>query len=636
MKLKAIYALLILGMALFLVPAMAQTKKTTAKKTTAKKATTTVKKPATKTAVKPAATKPASKPATKPATQKPATTAAKTSSAKSLGDAAAKASQDTTRKGGNGGATTGNGGSLTEEIVVTTNYKPVLADAVKIRRNPDLEDKTPYKAPLAYKPLDKRLERNSDIRQMEAMPMPAQRDSDLFNNYVKGGLGSMKTTYGELYVNNGRDNALQTGVSLKHFSQSGSDYYKQNYSNNQINVFGKSVGSVVTVRGRVGYDRIGTAFYGYDQFNPPAKLDVASQHFNTVSAEGELTKNFKDVEQDFTYAAKLNGYLFSNAFKARENTLVLSGFINQTVKQFYAGLNANLDLTTQKDSLYSLSNNIVRANPYLKFQGTNYKIDAGINIVDEFGFNSRLSIFPAARLEFQVIPKYVRLFAEVKGDVNKTTLKDLTAQNPFMGQNLQIKNSVDQIDVAAGLKGTIAPGVGFKFSIFRNQVKDMALIVSDFNFANGYNRFKVIYDDGRSRVTGFNGEVDVKATEDVDLFGRVEIKDYQMASEAQAWNLPKLNIKAGTTIHISNKVNITGSLVVRDDTKDRTLNPTTNQVSVVTVSSYVDLNGGVEYKINNRFSVFGQVNNLLNTHNQTWLYYPNYGFNIFGGVSYGF
>jgi hypothetical protein len=40
----------------------------------------------------------------------------------------------------------------------------------------------------------------------------------------------------------------------------------------------------------------------------------------------------------------------------------------------------SLDLSTQKDSLYSYNNSIVRANPYIKFQGENYKIDAGVNI----------------------------------------------------------------------------------------------------------------------------------------------------------------------------------------------------------------------------------------------------------------
>jgi hypothetical protein len=622
MKFKYIYALLILGMALFFAPADAQTKKTVKKTTRAP-----AKKPAAKPVVK--------KPAPKPVVKKPVTAPAK-SAAQNLGDAVSKVAQDTTRKNNPNGI---NNESLTEEIIVTTAYKPVLADAVKIRRNPDLEDKSPFKAPLTYKPVDKRLERNTDIKQMEAMKMPPERDSVPYNNLVKGGLGSMKTTYGELYVNNGRDEALQAGAYIKHFAQQGDTYKNQNQSKDEIGVFGKSVGATNSLHGTIGYKRQGNNFYGYDKFAPPLNLNTEKQVFNTISASGELTKNFKDVPQDFTYALKLNGYMFNNSFKGKESNLVLSGFINQTVKQFYAGLNASIDLSSQKDSLYALSNNLVRANPYLKFQGENYKIDAGVNIVSEFGFSSRLFVFPAARLEVQVIPKYVRLFAEAKGDVNKSSLKDFSEANPFLGQNISIKNSVDQLDLAAGLKGTLAPGLGFKATFFRNDVKNMPLFVSNFNFPVGYNRFKVIYDGGRATVTGFNGELDFKASEDLDIFGRVEFKDYKMATEAQPWNLPKFKLSAGTNIHISNKVNLTGTLLFRGDTKDITpdlASSTAGATKIVSLKAFADINAGAEYKVNSRFGIFVQANNLLNATYSSWLYYPNYGFNIFGGVSYGF
>jgi len=54
------------------------------------------------------------------------------------------------------------------------------------------------------------------------------------------------------------------------------------------------------------------------------------------------------------------------------------------------------------------------------------------------------------------------------------------------------------------------------------------------------------------------------------------------------------------------------------------------------INSFADLSGGVEYKASKRFSVFVNVNNILNGTNQTWLYYPDYGFNIFGGVGFAF
>ncbi|WP_184545723.1 TonB-dependent receptor [Mucilaginibacter sp. FT3.2] len=613
------YTLLTLIIALYFGPAQAQTKKP-AKKATVK--TAKAKTPAKKTSTK---------------------KANDASTSKNLGDAAAKAAQDTTKKGGANGNNPANEGSLSEEIIVTTAYKPVLADAVKIRRNPDLEDKVPFKAPLAYTPLDKKLDQDSEIKQLEAQKRPTEQDSVLLNNYVKAGIGSLKTLYGEAYFGNGRDQALQVGGFLKHFSQSGS-WEKQTESKDQVGVFIKSINSENTISGRLDYKRQGNYFYGHPD-SIPLTFTPKKQYFNDISGEVELAKNFKNVENDFTYAVKLKANAFSNAYQARESNIVISGFVNQTIKQFYAGLSASVDLSNPKDSAYKLNNSILRLNPYIKFQGPNYKIDAGINIAKEFGDFDRFYVFPAAKLEYQVIPKYVRLFVEAKGDVNRSSIRDFANINPYLDQNIQIKNSVDQLDISAGLKGTLAPGLSFKASVFRNSVKDMPLFVSN-QTAQGY-KFQVIYDNGRSRVNGFNGELDFKATDDVNIFGRVEFKDYSMATEKQAWNLPKFLLTAGTAIHINSKVSITGSLLIRGNTYDRPYGivpgplgtPTTSTALLTanrSIASFADLNGGVEYRVTPVITVFAQANNILNSGYQNWIYYPNYGFNIFGGVGFSF
>ncbi|MGN6397575.1 MAG: hypothetical protein ACTHMI_18535 [Mucilaginibacter sp.] len=614
MKLKYIYTLLTLITALYFVPADAQTKHKAR-----------AKKPAAKTTAKHAAKKTAPK-VTK-------ATAPSQKNAANLGDLVSKAAADTTKKGGKGNDAVN--GNLSEEIVVTTAYKPVLADAVKIRRNPDLEDKTPFKAPLTYVPIDKRLELNTSIKRLDAVKMPAEQDSVPTNNYVKAGLGSLKTTYGEAYFANGKDNALQVGGYLKHFAQNG-NLYNQKSAKEEVGVFGKSVGDLNSLSGRITYNYNSNYFYGFDEFTAPSAIQANKQHFSTLGAEGELAKNYQDVEKDFTYALKLKGYIFSDAYQARENNLVLSGFVNQTIKQFYAGLAGSIDLSTQKDSLFDYNNSLIRLNPYIKFQGDNYKVDAGINIVDQFGYKSAFYIFPSARAELQVIPKYVRVFAEAKGDVNRTSLHDLMGINPFLGQNFDIKNSVDQLDIAAGLKGTIAPGLGFKVTVFRNEIKNMPLFVNDFNLATGYNRFKVIYDEGRSRVSGLTGELDYKVSEDMDIFGRIEFKDYKMAT-TEPFFLPKVVFKGGTNFKIGDKISISGTLLVRGSVQSAPkVAPGGTSTLPTEIDGFADLSAGADYKLPKRFSVFIHANNLLNSTSQTWLYYPDYGFNIFGGVGYSF
>jgi hypothetical protein len=75
-------------------------------------------------------------------------------------------------------------------------------------------------------------------------------------------------------------------------------------------------------------------------------------------------------------------------------------------------------------------------------------------------------------------------------------------------------------------------------------------------------------------------------------------------------------------------------LLFRGNTQDR---PLTAASSVpVSIASYADLSGGVTYKVNKKISVFVQANNILNTNSQTYLYYPNNWFNIFGGIGFAF
>ena len=451
MKLNTILPILLSGLMLHAVPAFSQQKPVQKKtKNIAKK--TVAEKPATvKTAAKTSHN-------TKKSTVK---TASLDTTGK--GNVPAKKAEPQTQ-------------SLNEEIVVTSIYKPVLADAVKIRRNPDLGDKTDVKPTFTYNNLlDKRLNSSAGIQPLEAMQIPKTANDTLYNNYAKAGIGSLSTTFGEVYINNGRDPALQFGGYAKHFAQKGS-LPDQKSSRQEIGVFGKSIGENNSARGSINYTRRSNYFYGFDQDHPPVNLIPGKQHFNTISGEAELAKNFKDTTNDFVYAAKISGYYFNDAYKAKESNILVDFSLNQTIKQFYFGLNASLDAGNTKDSLYSISNNLLRANPYIKLQGENYKIDAGVNLVSEFGSKSSLRLFPAAKIEFQVIPKYVRIFAEARGDINKTLLKNLTETNPFLGQNIDIRNSIDRLTLSAGLKGTIAPGLGFKAAFLRQSITGFAVV----------------------------------------------------------------------------------------------------------------------------------------------------------------
>src|SRR5690606_30191395 len=116
---------------------------------------------------------------------------------------------------------------------------------------------------------------------------------------------------------------------------------------------------------------------------------------------------------------------------------------NKRISNFNLGLATGVELGNTKDLNTSASNHLLRLNPYIKLQAGGVKIIAGANLVQEFGTQSAGRIFPTITADFTLIPDFLQIFGEIKGDVNRNTLKDFTDENPFLNSNIHIKNSVE-------------------------------------------------------------------------------------------------------------------------------------------------------------------------------------------------
>jgi len=531
--------------------------------------------------------------------------------------------------------------AVTEEIEVVRPYKPILAEAVKLRRSPDLNDIKTYKAKFNYSLTDRKLELNSDINKLQAQEVVAAKQDELINNYVKGGFGSAKTIFGEAYINIGRDEAMQAGGYFQHFSQSGK-LNKQQSSQQKLSVFGRSIGDVVTLSGRVNFQRNGLYFYGIDKENPTLNPNPEKQTLNFFEAEGELVNKYTEDPDALSYALKLNGYIWSDKFSAKENSVVLNGYVNKRISKFNLGLAASTEFGSTKDELVSVGNNLLKLNPYIRLQASGVKITAGINFVQEFGAFSSTRIFPAVTADFTLIPDYLQIFGEVKGDVNRNSLKQFTDDNPFLNSNITIRNSIEKLSISGGIKGTGGPGFGYKARVYHKSIEDMPLFVNNFS---SFNKFDVIYDFGTMKLIGLEGEISVQVSDALKWTGKLNFEDYKPAAETQSWFKPQMRLSSDLSYVINKKVTLNASVAIQDDSKAKIYTaapanpyytPDPNTERVVTVKGFVDLGAGVSYKINNKFSAFARANNLLNTSYSRYLHYEVIGLNVFGGISYSF
>lgn len=527
-----------------------------------------------------------------------------------------------------------------EEVEVIRDYRPILADAVKIRRSPNLSDTRTFQPELNYNIIDKRLNLPSGMGQLNIQELQSNRPDMMTNNYAKLGIGNFNTILGEVYVNTGTADIYQGGFYAKHLSQKG-DLLSQKFSEQNVGLFGKRIMNSFTLKGEIGYNRYGTAFYGFIPETNAEALTPEDQTFSDIHLSGELLKNYDPNDDDISYSLKADAYFFSDAFNAKENSIAISGYLNKSIRAFNLGANVSADLTTVKGADYNTPNNIVRLNPYIRFQGENYKLTLGANFVAESNDTSRTNLFPSADFELDIVPQFASIFGGVKGDVTKTSLRTLAQDNPYLNENININNMVDRLNIFAGVKGNLGATFGYKANFFYRKIEDMPLFV---NNVTDPTRFDVIYDQGTEETTsisGFEGEINVRVSQTVNIGGKVNISEYNLSTEEEAWFMPTVRISSDARINISEKVFLTGELFFNGETSARYSDPLATDLSepsyiVRKMPAFVNINASAEYRITDQFGIFVQANNLVNDTYEKYLYYPRLGFNVIGGLNYSF
>jgi hypothetical protein len=535
--------------------------------------------------------------------------------------------------------------SVTEEVEVIRSYKPVLADAVKIRRSPNLNDSRPFNPNVTYKLIDKRLELNSAIRELEAQKLVARQNDALQNNYAKIGLGNLGTNLAQLNITTGQDEALQAGFNFNHLGMSGK-LNQQKISTQSIGAYGRSIGDAVILEGKISYDRTSTYFYGLDPLNTFTNLNPAQQKFNFFEADGLiLNRTNADDETNFNYVAKVNASIFNNAFQASENNVLVSGGLGKDLNKFHIGANGTLDITTSKDSSYSFNNNLFKINPYIQLKNDRFAFTAGINYVNEFGANQRINLFPAVSLNVMLIKNYLTVFGDLGGDVEKARIKNFSDLNPYINQNLDLRNTVTKFDAAGGIRGTFAPNVGFKAMASYQTFANLSYFV---NSTSQRQKFDVAYFSGNTNVIGLDAELNISFFNAFHLDSKLQIKQYDNKIEEYAWLRPGFLLNSTASFKLFDKVTLSGDLLFQGETKAKILAQpiiigpgplpphSPDPYKVQNIKAFADISVGANYQYNKKIGAFFRVNNILANEYNRLPYYPNYGINILGGVSYGF
>lgn len=182
--------------------------------------------------------------------------------------------------------------NLSEEVNVVRQYKPILAEAVKVTANPEIKIEEQGKEIPNYIFLSHRIDSTMKVSAVQIEKMKNESIAKLYNHYIRTGAGNASTTYFEAWTNNLRSKEWVLGAHYRHLAQVGS-IKNMAYSDNTIEAYAKRIYAKQNISLGIMYDRDVNHFYGYDQSLVSYKATKVRQYYNLFGIQSQLKSNLQ-------------------------------------------------------------------------------------------------------------------------------------------------------------------------------------------------------------------------------------------------------------------------------------------------------------------------------------------------------
>jgi len=197
--------------------------------------------------------------------------------------------------------------------------------------------------------------------------------------------------------------------------------------------------------------------------------------------------------------------------------------------------------------------------------------------------------------------------------------------NPFINYGAEVRQTVNQLDFSAGIKGALSKKVDYVVQINYLNQKDLPLFIQD---SGVFNRFNVAYDKVGtfSMKTGLG----VRLNEQFFVEWAGTFYNYSLDVQSNAWQLPDYDIDLNLRYTIGKKLNLRAQAYILGERFQKDF----ETQKAVKLKPVGDINIMAEYRYKENLAFFLNVNNVTNARYQKWYNYPSYGINVLGGLSF--
>lgn len=486
----------------------------------------------------------------------------------------------------------------------------------------------------------------------------------LYPGYVKLGLGNYLTPIGEFYYNTTRNRRTNMGVHLKHHSSWGklNGWSPQTFDNTSAKLFGEFYTSDFTYEGEIDYTNNGYHFYGVPDTSDFFTTDSLRNRTQGFRGVFKMSNYERKDSAKLLWAAKIGNHYFhefkpywdSSDKNARNNNFFVgANFKYKHAKNVYRlGFDwiyntykyAEDDATLNFDERFDVSNANIHFRPTISTYGDKWKVVYGLDMTFDFPrldpLENVFKVVPVIEGKYSLFNDMFIPYVGIDGGVNQQSFYTLNQQNPYMYSGTNLMNE-KLFNLYGGIKGTLSKTISFDVSAQLRNYKNKALFVNmNTPQANGLintelNRFDVRYDNINS--WGLEGSISYQNKEKLKIDAIAAFYQYTPENELFAWHLPELKFTLRGSYNLFDKIYAKADFVLEQGRKSPVylFNQADDDIAV-NMPVIADGNLGIEYRYNDRISAFLQLNNIAAQKYDRWYNYRVQGFQVLGGVTFGF
>ena len=538
------------------------------------------------------------------------------------------------------------------DVVVTGGYTPKLVEAQKINEQPSISDTTVSRFPINYELNSRRITTVYEVDPIKAANVKGEPLTKLYRGYAKGGFGSYTTPYAEVFYNSIRSKKSSAGVHYKHLSSSGqiANVGYSGFSNNELNLFGKSFIKKTTLSGGIDYRRNVVHYYGFDKEKAYSQdslnnefwgynldRDSIKQRYQLVNINASISDNFPVDSHATKYKVDLNYYNYSDKFKAQENAFKVAGDVSFYFKTYDFNVKGGLDIYKNQNADWSDNMTIFNLRPQITFSQPKWRLKAALNMYATSDSSYGFKLIPEVDFDLHLYENIIILNAGTDSRLKRITYKTLTENNPWLISDILPVNTWSPLRLYAALRGSVSSKMAFNVrASFTPSIENQVFFVNDTSLGN---LNKLTYVTDNASLFEVNGEVTWQLHEKIRFIAKADFLGYTPENELNAWHTPTLRMSYGGKYNLRDKIWINAALLTYNKQYYRDFIYGEAEV-VQTISrelkGIADMNLGAEYRYTKLLGMFVQLNNIFNVRYERYKYYPTQRFNVMAGVSYTF